>query len=93
MGLLDKAENNTFELSLVIRDKDGNPMGRKSYGSDKMEYVADFWHKNKLIRKRKKHRDLGALSPGQAEKLMKEIFGDKQDATANADVEEAEGTE
>lgn len=88
MGLLDKGENNAFELDMVIRDKDGNPIGRKAYGSDKMEYVADFWHKNKLIRKRRKHRDLGVLPQTQAEKLLQEIFGETQDATEESETSE-----
>lgn len=72
-----------FELNMVIRDKDGNPISRKSCISDKMDTVADFWNNNKLIRKRRKHRDLGILPAGQVKKLMTEIFGEKQDATAN----------
>lgn len=78
MGILDQ-ETHVFELDMVIRDKDGNPIGRKSLGSDNMSDVADFWHKNRLLKKRKKRRDLGVISEGQAEQLMKEIFGEDQD--------------
>lgn len=88
MGILDKEESSVFELDMVIRDKDGNPIGRKAYSSDKMENVADFWHKNKLVRKKKRHRDLGILAPEQAEKLLTELFGEPVDddgATAEAE--------
>lgn len=74
-------EIRSFELNMVIRDKDGNPLSRKTVKSDRGSDIDDFWQKNRLLKRNKKnrHRDQGVLPDSQAQKLLTEIFGENTD--------------
>ena len=56
MDLFNKIEQHKkFELVIVIRDKDGNPTGKKkSLSSEKSEDLCGFIEKNKPRRKKRK---------------------------------------
>jgi hypothetical protein len=74
-------EIRSFELNMVIRDKDGKPLSRKVIKSDSASDIDNFWQNNRLLKRHKKnrHRDQGVLQDGQAKKLMTEIFGENTD--------------
>ena len=79
----------TIELVLQHRDKDGNPTQRRSIITNDGEgnKLADFWYNNRHHSKNKRRKDKGALTDSQAEKILKEIFGDKENQKTKNKVE------
>lgn len=63
-----------FELSLIVRDSQGNPTGKRKFiATDSTDKLAAFWYRNKGHTK-KKRRDVGTADGKGAEKTLKELY-------------------
>ena len=66
----------TFELVVCVRNSQGEPTGkRQSFASDSAYKISSFWHKYVHNTPRPKSNKLPNAQ--QAEKLLKEIYKDK----------------
>lgn len=69
-------DRGSIEISMFIRDKDGNPTHRRSYVSDRPDEVSNFWNNNRLHKKRKKHKDQGVASATEASTVLTQLYSD-----------------
>lgn len=67
----------TFELSMVVRDADGNPIRRlPTKGFDSADKLSDYYHLNKGKPRRKTGKKVKASSlpkKGEAEKILAKV--------------------
>ena len=79
--MFDKtAGDKTFEVSLVIKDADGNPTNqRKSFASDDPVKVWQFFNRFQGKPKRKKRKDKSKPTTKEdAEKILSEMFDNSE---------------
>jgi hypothetical protein len=65
-------EHKTFEITVVLRDIDGNPIGRRTYSSDNPYKIWEFYQRNRGKPKKKK-RGGKVPTAKEADKILKEV--------------------
>jgi hypothetical protein len=99
-GKLDfyRGESTKFEISAVVRNKDGVPIGRKVLGSDHASDISDFFDRlNAVKRKRRKkklpnvkgkHKKERLPSAVEANNILAELYDNSEtEESGNGDTE------
>ena len=70
-----------FEISLIVRDSEGNPTDkRRSYSSDNPYKIWQFFNRFQGKPKRKKKRKTKATTKENAEKILTEMFNENSES-------------
>jgi len=77
-------QHKRFEISVVIRDPDGNPLSRREFSSNSAYKIWEFYERNRGVSRKKKAGKVATAK--QADKVLKEMYESK-------DKKEQEGQE
>ena len=66
----EQKQNKNFEINIVLRDIDGNPMGKRSYSHDDSYKVWEFYQRTRGKPKKKRKNKIPAAK--EANKILEE---------------------
>jgi len=75
--LLEQEDSKTFEITIALRDSQGNPTGRtKTFKTDSAYKLWKFYmnHQGKPKRRKKSGNPKNLPNQRQAEKIMKDMY-------------------